>query len=153
MVTQKTAPIVRGAGPAKGGAGVVVAAAGGAPAAEVEALKQRVAALEAQLARYAALEERLAALEALPKSIDEERSARVALEDTLQELEVTCNTHGQEIANIHAALGDHATAIDAINVALYPPAEQEDPAMARRYSMRIQPVQHQQAYDEEEAYE
>jgi hypothetical protein len=52
----------------------------------------------------ASLEERLAALEGLPKALNEERAARVALEDSLQELEVTVNTHQQEVLSIHAAL-------------------------------------------------
>ncbi len=151
LMSQKTAPVVRGAGPAKGlGAPPLAGGASGASAAEVEGMKQRIAALEAQVARFAQLEQRLAALEALPKAIDEERSARVALEDSLQELEVTCNTHGQEITSIHAALQDHADAIDAVNVALYPPEQEEGGAMPR-YSMRIQPIQQggQQAYEED----
>ena len=95
--------------------------------------------LEGVAARLQGIEEWLAALEALvgglnvQQALDDEINARVTLEDQLQELEVSVNTHGQEIGAIHTALQDHADAIDACSAALWP--EEPNP----RQSMRVGP--------------
>ncbi len=74
--------------------------------------------------RMAALEERMEKLGSVEQLIDDERQARVVLEDTVQELEVAVHTVREETSLIQGALQDHADAIDAVNLTLYP--QQQD---------------------------
>lgn len=90
-------------------------------------------------------------LEGVEGLLDEERQARVQLEDTLQELEVSVHTNQEETAMIQQALQQHADAIDAVSAVVFPDPDNQNPRLSMRPGAF--PAYEEEAFEEEEGYE